>query len=133
MGVKVIKVEWDGKTGTINEDEAFIAAERIEEHVPVFELAMMLSDPARLQTAKLSRAYAALCDVAGIKASAKDIRAKMAASFGQGETAQERGLSFVKAAGEVISPLLVILTDGADMGQPNDEAQDEGNPPAPTS
>lgn len=133
MGIDVIQIEWEGQTGTINADEAFIAAEAIEEHVAIFELAAMAQNMASFKTAKVARAYAALCKVAGINVSAQDVRKKIAASFSDGATAQERGTSFLVQASGVIGPLLQILTDGADLGGDVDEAQAEGNQQAPTS
>lgn len=132
MSISVIKVTWGDQTGTINADEAFLAADAIEQHVAVFELAMMLSDPRQLRTAKLALAYHELCKVAGIKSTPKEIRSALVKSFENGDTAKERGASFMAEAGVIIGQLLAILTDGADMGQ-GDEAQEAGNVEAPAS
>lgn len=127
MGIKVITVEWGGQTGTINEREAFEAADAIEDHVTIFDLVHMMADPRNLRVAKLAAGYAALCKVAGIKADAQEIRKELASSLGSYISGDESAFAKVAAA---IQPLYAILTDGAPVNQGETEP---GNEEAPAS
>lgn len=125
MGIKVISIEWNGSKGTINEDEAFAAAEAVEEHITVFELFQMTQNTKKLKIAPLAKAYAALCDVAGVPAEPKAIASGLRGAL----RSSEKGQFWGEVMG-VITPLLTILTDGA----PDDgEDKESGNVKSSTS
>ena len=123
MGIKVISIEWNGQKGTINENEAFEAAEAIEDHVTVFELYGMLQDHKSLKIAQIAKAYAALCRVAGIKAEPKDVASALRQALRSTKKGEDGFWSQVMG---VVNPLLNILTDGAPEGE-SGEDKDPGN------
>lgn len=129
MSRKPIKVTWGDQSGTINEREAFLACEAIEEHLTLFELIAMQSDLKQLKTAKLSRAYAGICAIAGVNVSAMDIKSGMSKSFREAE-----GKEYFEMVQSVIGPLVVMLTeDGPKEQASGDEAEAAGNVEASTS
>lgn len=130
MAIKTLTVEWGGKTGTINEREAFAAADAVEDHVTIFELAEMATNPRKLRAGRLAAAYAALCRHAGVPADPQEIRRELAAELGGALRGEKNALGKVQV---VIGPLYTLLTDGANAGGGSSEGDTEGNEQAPAS
>lgn len=133
MGIDVITIEWNGKTGTINENEAFAAAEAVERHVGVFELSRMMVDPQAIRITAVAKAYADLCKVAGVPADAVDVRKAITDTLHSAGDARTRGKNMLGEVQKVIMPLYNILTDGAPSTGDAGEGDTEGNAETPAS
>jgi len=98
-----IEIEWKGETLTIREDQAFEAAEAVEEVFTLGELARFGDKP---KLAALSRGFAALVNFAGGKATPQEVRQSALAAMktGQDEAA---------VLASIMSALIEILMDGA--------------------
>lgn len=124
--MRILTVEWQGKSGTINANEAFAAADAIEDSVTIYELAEMASDPRKLKVGKLAAAYASLCKHAGVPVNAQEVRRELAHAMAG--ALQGREDTFASVVG-VIEPLYQILTDGAPKAT-GEEAPGNGEAPA---
>ncbi len=105
--MKPIKIEWKGKTLTINEEEAFLVGERIEEIVTLTELAEMGNKP---KFHKLARCYAEMINFAGGNTTPREIHSEMMAQMKGDHDGGELMIA------EAIASLIAILMDGAPEG-----------------
>lgn len=124
MTISLIKVEWDGEVGTINEKEAWLACEAIERHVKFFELSEMLTNPKSIAFNSVSEAYAAVLGVAGIVVTREQVKARIMASIRNGKRAEK-----LDAFRAVADQLFTILMEGNDFsdGDPAAEGTEAGN------
>lgn len=118
---KVITIKWQGETFTLNEEEAFLAADGIEDILTIGQLSAMMSDPRNIKFVKIARCYALMLNEAGASVKPKQVHNEfMKAKANSGGT--ELRLVALKAC----STLLEILMDGAPT---NEEGGDSQNPP----
>lgn len=124
MTISLIKVEWDGQVGTINEKEAWLACEAIERHVKFFELSEMLTNPKSIAFNSVSEAYAAVLGVAGIVVTREQVKARIMASIRNGKRAEK-----LDAFRAVADQLFTILMEGNDFsdGEPAADGAKAGN------
>jgi len=99
----MIEIEWKGETLTIREDQAFEAAEAVEEFFTIADLGRFSGKP---KLAKLSRGFAELVNFAGGKATPQEVRQSALAAVKDGQSQTEVVLS-------IMSALYAILMDGA--------------------
>jgi len=99
----MIEIEWKGETLTIRENQAFEAAEAVEEVFTLGELAKFESKP---KLAALSRGFAALVNFAGGKATPQEVRQSALAAMKAGENE-------AAVLTSIMSALVEVLMDGA--------------------
>ena len=109
-----IEIQWKGETLVIREDQAFAAAEAVEEVFTITDIARMEKS---FNTTKLSRAFAALVTFAGGQATKEEVRESIMAAIHGGESADA-------VLGQVFNSLVAILMDGA----PDEGATPAGKP-----
>ena len=97
-------LEWQGKTYTIPDDEAFDVGEKVEEVFPLTLLATMRAAP---QFHKIARAYAAMLNHAGADVTPRQVHLHiMAGLAGADEGAR------LAAAQAALTSIVAVLTDG---------------------
>lgn len=128
--MKEIKLSWKDKEAVIPEDGVFLAADAVEDHVTVGELLQMRSQRGKIRFVRLSMAYAALLQSAGIFVTPSEIHKEFTKAI-KGGDAKNR-LTFAMRA---IEDLCIILLDGvADLDEPDEGDRDApGNEPTPAS
>jgi hypothetical protein len=105
--MRVLELEWKGKPFTLNEDEAFRAADAVEDVVTVGELAAMRADGNKMRFAKLAMAYAALLREAGAQAQDREVHSMFMEAL-KDENSEDRTRIWLQA----VDTLLMILMDG---------------------
>ncbi len=113
---KIISLKWKGESYTLNENEAFLAADAVEDVLTLGELVAMRNDGGKIKFAKLASAYSALLSEAGCDAPAMEIRK----AFTEAMKGRSKGFK-LELAVEAIDQLILILMDGA----PVDDAGDK--------
>lgn len=91
----------------LKEDDAFLLADAVENHVTFGELVLMRQDLSRIPFAQLANAYASLLNACGIQANAKDIRKEFVTAM---RKAEKNGK--LAPALEAIDWLILVVGDG---------------------
>jgi len=124
---KIITLKWDGEEYTLNETEAFLAADAVEEFLTLGELVEMRSDGNRIRFAKIAQAYAAMLSEAGCRVSAQQVHRAFTDAL-KSDKPQDRLTMAVQA----IDWLIMVVMDGS----PSDDEPEGGdtkNEDAPAS
>lgn len=101
---KGIEIEWQGETFVIAEDEVFELAEKIEEIIPITDLAAMSTAP---KFTKLARCFSEMINFAGGKTTPREVHHMMMSEIKDGDNAE------AALATSAVSTLIEILMDGA--------------------
>lgn len=121
---KVISLKWNGEEYTLNEKEAFLAADAVEDVLTLGELVAMRADGSKIKFAKLSSAYAAMLMEAGCKVDPVDIHK----AFTDRLKGKDEGFKLEMAV-EAIDWLILVLMDGAPESDEGDkEGKNAGTP-----
>lgn len=117
---KIITIEWEGKEYTLNESEAFLAADAIEGILTIGELIQMRADGDKIRFVKLAQCYSALLSEVGLSVPATKIRQGFLDSI-KNKPAEQK----LAAAVAAMDMLMEIIMDGA----PSDDggAKEPGN------
>lgn len=103
--MKQISIEWEGEEFTIDESEAFLLGERLEDIVTLPELALMAQRP---KFRKLARCYAEMLNFAGARVSAEKVHSVMMKEIKSAGKADQQIM-----VSTAIATLIEILMDGA--------------------
>jgi hypothetical protein len=103
--MKQISIEWEGEEFTIDESEAFLLGERLEDIVTLPELALMAQRP---KFRKLARCYAEMLNFAGARVSAEKVHTVMMKEIKSAGKADQQIM-----VSTAIATLIEILMDGA--------------------
>lgn len=122
----VIALEWKGETYTLNESEAFEAADAVEDIATYGELVMMLGDLRTIRYARLAKCYGILLREAGANVSDLEIHNEFKAAI-----RESKGVDIFKVSIEAINMLTKILV--GDMPQSMKGDGDTKNEEAPAS
>lgn len=106
--MRSIKLEWNGEDFCIRPDQAFAAAEVVEQFVTLTDLPKLGE---HLPLTKLARCFAALVEFAGGHADAADVHKFMLAEMKAVEN--DAGKADAMLAVKVIHDLVEVLMDGA--------------------
>lgn len=104
-----IKLTWKGESATLTEDQAFLAADAVEQVATFGELVEMRMKPGKIRFVLLAKAYAALLTEAGIPTKAREVHREFMKVVNAGGNAEKR----LALAVEAIDWLLMVLMDGA--------------------
>lgn len=107
-----ITLEWDGKSYSISENEAFEVGERIEEIVTLSELAAMGEKP---KFFKLARCYAEMLNFAGANVTPRSVHDRMMNEIKQFESSEQ-----AQVIAGIVGSLIAVLMDGAPETQQDD-------------
>lgn len=119
---KVITIKWQGETFTLNEEEAFLAADGIEDILTIGQLSAMMSDPRKIKFVKIARCYAVMLNEAGASVKPKQVHNEF-----MKVKANSDGTELRLVALQACATLLDILMDGAPTSKEGGEQQ---NPPS---
>jgi len=110
-----IEIDWKGEKYVIREDQAFAAAEALEEHFTISDLAKVQTE---FNVTKMSTAFAALITFAGGQATKEEIRQAVLGSVASGTQME---IAFVP----ILEAFMVVLFSGA----PAEGDKPAGKPP----
>lgn len=113
-----IEIDWQGKSYTIKEDEAFEVAERIEDIMPLSEL----SRPERLNTRRLARCFAEMINFAGGRVTGAEVHAEFMAGL-KDATKQDKE----NVLAEAVLTLVAVLMDGMPEIEGDSGGEKKGN------
>lgn len=105
---KVITITWNSEEYTLNENEAFLAADAVEDVITVGELVEMLQSMRNVRFAKLAMAFGALLREAGASVSDKEIHDEFKAALSNAPQAEKMAL-----ARKAMLNLVGVIMDGA--------------------
>lgn len=119
-----INLSFKGETYTIRDDQAFEAAEAVEDVMTIPEIVAMQAAP---KFTKIARCFGAMLRFAGVKVSDREVHQEMmreiSAMEGDADVSEAKEL----LAAQAIAALLSVLMDGAPEG---DAEPTEGKPKA---
>lgn len=119
-------IEWNGVKVKLKEDDAFLLADAVENHVTFGELVLMRQDLSRIPFAQLANAYASLLNACGIQANAKDIRKEFVTAMRKAE----KGGKLAPAL-EAIDWLILVVGDGMWELSDSSEGKEQKNESEP--
>jgi hypothetical protein len=122
--MRSIKLTWKGQAATLSEDQAFYAADAVEQHVTFGDLVAMRTSGKNIRFAQISRAYAALLNEAGLSVTDREVHSEIMSAVRTANKAEKLSMAL-----EAIDWLLIVVMDGAPEADP--EGETEGNAPAP--
>lgn len=108
-----IKLSFKGETYTIPEDQAFEAAEVVEEVMTIPQIVAMQENP---RFTKIARCFGAMLRFAGVKVSDREVHQEMMREIASldSDADQEQGKEMLAA--QAVASLLAVLMDGAPEG-----------------
>lgn len=120
-----IKLEWNGETYTIKENQAFGAAFEIEKHVTIFEIGEMLANISTVRFSHIARYYAVLLQYAGADVSEDEVHKSFIEHFhgvqiGPGDSKLDRvgkSVEKMKAATDALLSLMKVVMGDAPAGE----------------
>lgn len=120
---KIVTLTWKGEDYTLNENEAFLAADAVEEFITLGELFKMRTDGNRIRFAKVAQAYSAMLGEAGCRVTPQEVHKAFTDAMKSEDAAGK-----LQMAIQAIDWLIMVLTDGANAGdaQEDKEQKNEG-------